>query len=134
MGWESYPAGLFELLRRLQQEYGNPPVYITENGAAFDDVVTADGRIHDEERRAYLEQHLAVVAAAVSAGADVRGYFVWSLLDNFEWTYGYDKRFGIVHVDYASQQRIIKDSGYWYADFIRREKEGWRRENELTTD
>ncbi len=134
MGWESYPAGLFELLRRLQQEYGNPPVYITDNGAAFDHVVTADGRIHDEERRAYLEQHLAVVAAAVSAGADVRGYFVWSLLDNFEWTYGYDKRFGIVHVDYASQQRIIKDSGYWYADFIRREKEGWRRENELTTD
>jgi beta-glucosidase len=122
MGWEVYPAGLFELLWRLKTEYGNPPVYVTENGAAYPDVLTADGRVHDEARRAYLEQHLAVVAAAVQGGVDARGYFVWSLLDNFEWTYGYDKRFGLVYVDYATQRRVIKDSGLWYSEFIRRRR------------
>jgi beta-glucosidase len=121
MGWEVYPAGLFELLWRLKTEYGNPPVYVTENGAAYPDVLTADGRVHDEARRAYLEQHLGVVAAAAQAGADVRGYFAWSLLDNFEWTYGYDKRFGLVYVDFASQRRVIKDSGWWYSELIRRQ-------------
>lgn len=124
MGWEVYPAGLFELLFRLKQEYGNPAVYITENGAAFDDAPAADGRIYDEARRAYIEQHLAVTAAAIRVGADVRGYFVWSLIDNFEWTYGYDRRFGIVYVDFETQRRTIKESGYWYADFIRRQKAG----------
>ena len=119
MGWEVYPAGLFELLFRLKQEYGNPPVYITENGAAFDDVIAADGRVHDEQRRSYLEQHLAVTGAAARVGVDVRGYFVWSLIDNFEWTYGYNKRFGIVHVDFNSQRRTIKDSGLWYGELIR---------------
>jgi beta-glucosidase len=125
MGWEVYPAGLFELLFRLKQEYGNPPIYITENGAAFDDQVAGDGRVHDEQRRQYLEDHLAVTAAAARVGADVRGYFVWSLIDNFEWTYGYDRRFGIVHVDFASQRRTIKESGYWYKELIRRQKAGW---------
>ena len=124
MGWEVYPAGLFELLWRLKTEYGNPPVYVTENGAAFPDRLTADGRVHDEARRAYLEQHLAVVAAAARAGVDTRGYFVWSLLDNFEWTYGYDKRFGMVYVDYATQQRVIKDSGRWFSEFIRTARAG----------
>ncbi len=122
MGWESYPAGLFELLFRIKKEYGNPPVYITENGAAFQDVLSADGRVHDEARRDYLAQHLAVVGAAARVGVDVRGYFAWSLIDNFEWTYGYDKRFGIVYVDFESQRRIIKDSGYWYSDLIQRHK------------
>jgi len=120
MGWEVYPAGLFELLWRLKTEYGNPPVYVTENGAAYPDTLTADGRVHDEERRAYLEEHLGVVAAAAHAGVDARGYFVWSLLDNFEWTYGYDKRFGLVYVDFATQRRVIKDSGLWYSEFIHR--------------
>ena len=105
----------------MKTEYGNPPVYVTENGAAYPDVLTADGRVHDEARRAYLEQHLGVVAAAAQAGADVRGYFAWSLLDNFEWTYGYDKRFGLVYVDFASQRRVIKDSGWWYSELIRRQ-------------
>lgn len=117
MGWEVYPGGLFELLFRLKQEYGNPPIYITENGAAFQDTVV-EGKVHDTERRAYLEQHLAVTAAAIRAGVDVRGYFVWSLIDNFEWQHGYEKRFGIVHVDFDTQARVIKDSGFWYADFI----------------
>ena len=121
MGWEVYPAGLFELLWRLKTENGNPPVYVTENGAAYPDTLTADGRVHDEARRAYLEQHLSVVAVAAQAGVDARGYFAWSLLDNFEWTYGYDKRFGLVYVDFATQQRVIKDSGLWYGEFIRRQ-------------
>ncbi|MBP6786384.1 MAG: beta-glucosidase [Candidatus Promineofilum sp.] len=119
MGWEVYPAGLFETLLRLKKEYGNPTIYVTENGAAFLDTVEPDGRIRDEARRVYLEQHLAVVGAAARAGVDVRGYFVWSIIDNFEWAHGYDKRFGLVHVDFATQQRIIKDSGYWYARLIR---------------
>lgn len=114
MGWEVYPAGLFELLFRLKQAYGNPPVYVTENGAAFPDTVAADGRVYDEARRRYLEQHLSITGAALRAGVDVRGYFVWSLIDNFEWTYGYDKRFGIVHVDFATQRRTVKESGHWY--------------------
>ncbi len=124
MGWEVYPAGLYELLFRLKQEYGNPPVYITENGAAFADEVGPDGRVRDELRQRYLEQHLAVTSAAMRVGADVRGYFAWSLLDNFEWAFGYDKRFGIVRVDYATQQRTIKDSGHWYAGLIRDRGQG----------
>ena len=119
MGWEVYPAGLFEMLWLLKTEYGNPPVYVTENGAAYPDTLTADGRVHDEARRDYLEQHLSVIAAAARAGVDARGYFVWSLMDNFEWTYGYDRRFGLVYVDFATQRRVIKDSGLWYREFIR---------------
>ncbi|MFO7661631.1 MAG: GH1 family beta-glucosidase [Chloroflexota bacterium] len=118
MGWEVYPGGLYELLFRMKQEYGNPPIYVTENGAAFNDEV-ANGRVNDRLRQQYLEQHLTVTAAAANVGVDVRGYFVWSLIDNFEWHYGYEKRFGIVFVDYDTQNRIIKDSGYWYADLIR---------------
>ena len=97
---------------------------MTEHGAAYPDTLSADGRVHDEARRAYLEQHLAVVAAAARAGVDARGYFVWSLLDNFEWTYGYDKRFGLVYVDFATQRRVIKDSGLWYSEFIRNLRAG----------
>lgn len=119
MGWEVYPAGLFELLFRLKQEYGNPAIYITENGAAFPDQIV-NGQVHDPRRCEYLEQHLAVTAAAIRAGVNVRGYFVWSLIDNFEWHYGYEKRFGIVYVDFETQERTIKDSGYWYADYIQR--------------
>lgn len=122
MGWEVYPAGLYELLFRLQKEYGNPPVYITENGAAYTDSIvsnnSSNGRIPDPQRQQYLQQHLAVIDAAVKVGVNVKGYFVWSLLDNFEWAYGYDKRFGLIHVNHQTQKRTIKDSGYWYRDFI----------------
>jgi beta-glucosidase len=130
MGWEVYPGGLFELLFRIKQEYSDLPLYVTENGAAFVDVVAADGHIHDEPRREYLEQHLAVTSAAARAGVDVRGYFVWSLIDNFEWTHGYNRRFGIVHVDFDSQRRTIKDSGYWFADLIKRQKAAWEMSGE----
>jgi beta-glucosidase len=119
MGWAIDPAGLRELLLRMHREYPGLELMVTENGAAFPDVVTADGAVPDPDRAEYLRQHLAAVLDAIEAGAPVRGYFVWSLLDNFEWSYGYAKRFGIVHVDYPTQRRTIKDSGRWYADVIR---------------
>jgi len=117
MGWEIYPQGLTELLLKLHAEYDLPPVYITENGMANADTLT-DGRVADAARIAYVESHLAALKAAMDAGVDVRGYFLWSLLDNFEWNSGYAKRFGIVHVDYATQQRTLKESALWYRDFI----------------
>jgi beta-glucosidase len=119
MGWAVDPDGLGELLRRLHREYGELPLYVTENGAAFADVVAADDGVHDEERTAYLAAHLGSCADAIADGVPLRGYFVWSLMDNFEWGHGYSKRFGVVHVDYATQQRRVKDSGRWYAQFIR---------------
>lgn len=128
MGWEVYPAGLYELLFRLQKEYGNPPVYITENGAAYYDRVEDDGRVHDPQRQEYLQQHLAVIDAAVKVGVNVKGYFAWSLIDNFEWAHGYDKRFGLVYVNHQTQERTIKDSGYWYRDFIANQKERMKDE------
>lgn len=118
MDWEITPTALTDLLVGLEKGYGVPTV-VTENGAAFDDVVAEDGRVHDADRTTYLADHIAAVAAARAAGADVRGYFAWSLMDNFEWSYGYDKRFGIVRVDYDTQERTLKDSAEWYRDTIR---------------
>ncbi|MFO1393149.1 MAG: GH1 family beta-glucosidase [Steroidobacteraceae bacterium] len=117
MGWEVFPQGLTELLRRLNADYPLPPLYITENGAAYPDRL-ADGRVADVDRIRYLHSHIAALADALDAGVDVRGYFVWSLLDNFEWADGYSKRFGIVYVDYETQRRIPKDSAFWYRDFL----------------
>ena len=121
MDWEVQPEGLTRLLLRLHAEYSaaaGTALYVTENGAAFDDTVAPDGAVHDADRVAFLESHLGAVADAVAAGVDVRGYFYWSLLDNFEWAWGYAKRFGIVRVDYATQERTIKDSGRRYAELI----------------
>ena len=120
MGWGIDARGMTELLLRLARDYPGVDLYVTENGAAYPDVLTADGAVHDQDRIAYLHQHLSAVADAVEAGAPVRGYFLWSLLDNFEWSYGYSKRFGLVHVDYATQRRTVKDSGRWYAEVVRR--------------
>ncbi|SBT47303.1 GH1 family beta-glucosidase [Micromonospora narathiwatensis] len=114
MGWNIDPGGLTELLLRLRREYPGQPLMITENGAAFDDVVAPDGAVHDDERVDYLRRHIAAVGDALAGGADVRGYFVWSLLDNFEWAYGYDRRFGIIRVDYDTLARTWKDSAHWY--------------------
>ncbi len=113
MGWEVFPEGLPELLVRLRADYQLPPVYITENGAAYKDQLI-DGRIADANRIRYLASHIAALATAIDAGVDVRGYFLWSLLDNFEWADGYTKRFGIYYVDYATGRRIPKDSAGWY--------------------
>ncbi|WP_295122025.1 GH1 family beta-glucosidase [uncultured Leifsonia sp.] len=119
MGWEVNPNGLRDLLVRLTAEYPTlPPLYITENGAAYDDVPMPDGHVHDTERTAYILAHIDAVREAIAAGADVRGYFVWSLLDNFEWAWGYEKRFGIISVDYSTQVRTVKDSGLAFADVI----------------
>jgi beta-glucosidase len=114
MGWNIEPAGLTELLLRMHREYPDQTMMITENGAAFDDVVAADGVVHDDLRIDYLNRHIEAVGLAMDAGADVRGYFVWSLMDNFEWSYGYDRRFGIIRVDYATLARTWKDSAHWY--------------------
>ena len=114
MGWTVDPTGLHELLMRYTREAPGLPLYITENGAACDDKPDADGNVHDPERIAYLHGHLAAVRRAITDGADVRGYYLWSLLDNFEWSYGYGKRFGAVYVDYATQTRTPKSSALWY--------------------
>ncbi|MFC7545599.1 GH1 family beta-glucosidase [Plantactinospora sp. GCM10030261] len=119
MDWEIDSAGLLETLVRVNREYTDLPLYVTENGAAFADRVV-DGEVHDPERLAYIDEHLRACHEAIEAGVPLRGYFAWSLLDNFEWAWGYTKRFGLVHVDYDSQVRIPKSSAKWYAEVIRR--------------
>ncbi|HEY0068472.1 MAG TPA: GH1 family beta-glucosidase [Chloroflexia bacterium] len=118
MDWEVHAPAFKRLLLRLAREYRLPPLYITENGASFVDEVGQDGKVHDPRRVSYLTEHLGAVREAMAEGMDIRGYFVWSLLDNFEWAKGYSKRFGIVYVDYPTQRRIVKDSGQWYAQAI----------------
>jgi beta-glucosidase len=118
MGWEIYPQGLTELLLQLKAEYDNlPPIYITENGMASADSVE-NGQVADSVRTEYVRTHLDALKDAMDQGVDVRGYFLWSLMDNFEWNSGYAKRFGIIYVDYATQQRIPKASALWYRDFV----------------
>jgi beta-glucosidase len=119
MGWEILPEGLTELLLRLSRDYPGLPMVVTENGAAFEDRPDETGFVPDDDRTAYLASHIAAMAAARQAGADVRGYFAWSLLDNFEWAEGYGKRFGIVRVEYDTQARIPKQSALWYRDTVR---------------
>ena len=118
-GWEVFPRGLTDTLVWVKERYGNPPIYVTENGAAFfDPPVAEDDRIDDPLRVDYLRKHVAAMHAAMEAGADLRGYFAWSLLDNFEWSLGYSKRFGIVHVDFETQKRTPKDSARMYSKII----------------
>jgi len=117
MGWEIYPEGLRELLLTMHRDYALPPTYITENGGAFPDP-TVDGHVHDADRIDYLAAHIAAVGEALAAGVPMAGYMVWSLMDNFEWASGYAKRFGIVHVDYATLRRTPKDSALWYRDLV----------------
>ena len=127
MGWEVYPRGLFELLVRLRDDYEPPPILITENGAAYEDE-RHDDVVDDPERAAYIERHLGAVAEAMALGVQVGGYFVWSLLDNFEWAFGYSQRFGIVYVDFRTLERFPKHSFCRYRDFIARSREPARRE------
>jgi beta-glucosidase len=117
MGWPIVASGLTDLLLRVQRDCGLP-IRVTENGMAAHDVLV-DGAVHDDDRIGYLHDHLAAVHEAIEHGADVRGYYLWTLLDNFEWAWGYDKRFGIVHVDLETQVRTPKDSAHWYAGVIR---------------
>ena len=120
MGWEIYPEGLTELLVRLHRDYAIPAIIITENGGAFDDHAV-NGRVDDARRTDYLARHIAAVQEAMRQGVPMKGYMVWSLLDNFEWASGYEKRFGIVHVDYTTQVRTPKDSALWYRDFLKQQ-------------
>lgn len=118
MGWEVYPDGLRQLLTRLHLEYGPRKIYVTENGAAYSEGPDANGRVRDERRLRYLRDHFVAARRAMDAGVPLAGYFVWSLMDNFEWDCGYSKRFGIVWVDYETQRRIPKDSALWYKGVI----------------
>ena len=124
MNWEIYPQGMYDLLVQLSADYNNPNIYIMENGAAFKDVVEA-GQVHDEQRTAYYQEYLAMVAKAIEAGCKIKGYFAWSLFDNFEWAHGLEKRFGLVHVNYETQERIIKDSGRWYGKLSETNQRNW---------
>ena len=118
-GWEVFAQGLSDTLTWVAQRYGNPPIYITENGSAFFDPPVAEGgRVHDPLRVNYLQKHLRAIHGAIEAGVDVRGYCAWSLFDNLEWAHGFSKRFGIVHVNFATQERTLKDSAYFYSDVI----------------
>ncbi len=113
-GWAVYPRGLLDLLLRLHRDYPTGPLYVTENGAAYDDAPPVGGRVDDSRRTTFYRRHLTAAKAAIEHGAPLRGYFAWSLLDNFEWAFGYSKRFGITYVDFGTQKRTIKDSGRWY--------------------
>jgi beta-glucosidase len=116
MGWEIDPTGLHDILTRIARDYAAPPLYITENGAAYPDTVAPDGAVHDPQRIDYLDGHFRAAHRAIQDGVDLRGYFVWSLMDNFEWAFGYGRRFGLVYVDYADgQRRVVKDSGRWFS-------------------
>lgn len=121
MGWENYPEGLTELLCGLKRDYPLPPIFITENGLANRDVLV-DGKVDDQPRIEYMRTHLSALKAAIDAGVDVRGFFYWSLMDNFEWSSGYAKRFGLVHVDYQTQVRTPKESAHWYRRFIEQQR------------
>jgi beta-glucosidase len=121
MGWSIDPEGLTRLLVRWHKEFGNqlPPIFVTENGCAYPDGPDAHGVVNDQRRIDYLGKHLNAILDAISRGVDVRGYFQWSLLDNFEWSLGYQKRFGIVFVNYKTQERIPKESAHWYSEVIK---------------
>jgi beta-glucosidase len=117
-GWEVSPQGMVELLTRVQREWAPAQIYLTENGSTYDDVMTPDGRVHDPERLSYLQRHLEAARQVLAHGVPLKGYFAWSLLDNFEWAEGYVRRFGLTYVDYASQCRTLKSSGRWYAQLL----------------
>jgi beta-glucosidase len=125
-GWEVYPAAIYEALMRFKEDWGDPPVYVTENGAAFKDRLE-NGAIHDLDRTRYYRAYLAELHRAMEAGVKVKGYFAWSLLDNFEWTAGYSERFGLIYVDFQSLERIPKDSAHWYCNLI--EANGFEQAN-----
>ncbi len=118
MGWEVWPQGLEDVLRRISSEYRPARIYVTENGAAYADGPDDDGRVQDQRRRLFIHGHLRALRRAIAAGVPVAGYFHWSLLDNFEWGHGYTKRFGLVHVDYATQRRTPKESALFYRDVV----------------
>lgn len=121
MGWEIYPQGLYELLTRIQSDYPSIPLYVTENGAAFADKLE-NGQVHDKDRVEFIQTHFDQASRAIESGVPLKGYYVWSLMDNFEWAFGYAKRFGILYVDFDTQERTLKDSAIWYKNWIAAQK------------
>lgn len=119
MGWEVYPEGIYKILKQFSEYKNLPPIIVTENGAAFNDTLSAEGRIHDSKRVEFFQNYLKNILKAKEEGVDVNGYFVWTLMDNFEWAEGYHPRFGLVHVDFKTQERRIKDSGLWFKEFLK---------------
>ncbi|MFW6301249.1 MAG: GH1 family beta-glucosidase, partial [Bacillota bacterium] len=119
MGWEVYPDGLYDILVHLKEEYTDKPLYITENGRASDDKIDEYGRVNDKDRIDYYASHLKAVERAIKSGVSVAGYYAWSLMDNFEWAWGYTRRFGLIYVDFETKERILKDSARWYSQVIR---------------
>jgi len=117
-GWEIYPNGLYDVLIRLRKDYGNPVLYVTENGAAFEDNVIKDGNVQDDDRIVFLRDHLMSAYRAIQDGVRLKGYSVWTIIDNFEWAEGYSERFGLVHTDYQTLKRTPKKSFYWYKQAI----------------
>jgi beta-glucosidase len=117
-GWEIYPNGLYETLMHLRNEYGNPLLYVTENGVAFEDNVTKGGKVEDDDRIAFLRDHIAAAYRAIRDGVRLGGYFVWTMTDNFEWAEGYNMRFGLVHTNYETLKRTPKKSFDWYRHVI----------------
>jgi beta-glucosidase len=123
LGWEVYPQGLTDLLVRLKDDYAPPAILVTENGAAYEDHWDGDGHVSDPQRLEFVRGHIQAMAEAIAQGVPLRGYMLWSLLDNFEWGHGYSQRFGVVYVDFGTQRRIVKDSGRWYAEFVKTHRE-----------
>jgi beta-glucosidase len=119
-GWEVWPAALYQMIKRIDADYGRPPIYVTENGCSYATAPGADGRVHDQERIDFYDGYIGQVARAIDEGCDVRGYYAWTLLDNFEWATGFSQRFGLTYTDFETQKRTIKDSGYWFRDLIAR--------------
>jgi beta-glucosidase len=119
LGWEIVPDGLRRMLNWVSDRYDRPPLYIGEMGASFDDAVSADGEVHDPERTGYIRDHIRAANEAIADGVDLRGLFIWALMDTYEFNLGYGTKFGLIRVDYETQERTIKDSGYWYRDVIR---------------
>ena len=119
MGWEVYPEGLYDLLNRVDNDYGSPIIYITENGMADKDDIIVDKVVQDDDRLSYLQRYFEAASRAIKEGVNLKGYFVWSLMDNFEWLWGYSKRFGIIRIEFETQERMWKKSSLWYRDVIK---------------
>jgi beta-glucosidase len=120
MGWEVYPQGIYEIIKQFSNYKNIPPIIVTENGAAFPDEVQNDQSIHDYRRIQFFKDYLNQILKAKKEGVNIKGYFVWTFMDNFEWAEGYKPRFGLVHVDYTTQERRIKDSGKWFSQFLKK--------------
>jgi beta-glucosidase len=118
MEWEVYPESIYEMVKQFSKYKPDKPLIVTENGAAFPDVWSGGNEVHDERRTTYLQTHIEQVLRAKNEGIDVRGYFVWTLMDNFEWAEGFKQRFGLIHIDYETLKRTVKNSGWWYKEFL----------------